>query len=92
MITFTKLCIEIRKEIQNNGKAKTRARSKHFLKSLEKNTDLKDKEFFKSTDFAWTFDKVTSKLSSIVLSVGLGIENTKKIPNTMSCIQKIFYY
>ena len=51
-----------------------------------------DKEFFKSTDFAWTFDKVTSKLSSIVLSVGLGIENTKKIPNTMSCIQKIFYY
>jgi len=51
-----------------------------------------DKDFFKSTDFVWTFDKVTSKLSSSVLSVGLGIENLAKIPKPMSCMQKIFYY
>ena len=51
-----------------------------------------DKDFFKTTDFAWTFDKVTSKLSSIVLSVGLGIENLDKIPKPMTCMQKIFYY
>ena len=38
-----------------------------------------DKDFFKTTDFAWTFDKVTSKLSSVVLSVGLGIEKLNKI-------------
>ena len=47
---------------------------------------------FKSTDFAWNFDKVTSKLSSIVLSVGLGIEKLDKIPKPMTCMQKIFYY
>jgi hypothetical protein len=51
-----------------------------------------DKEFFKTTDFAWTFDKVTSKLSSVVLSVGLGIEKLNKIPKPMTCMQKIFYY
>ena len=51
-----------------------------------------DKDFFKTTDFAWTFDKVTSKLSSIVLSVGLGIEKLDKIPKPMTCMQKIFYY
>ena len=51
-----------------------------------------DKELFKSTDFAWNFDKVTSKLSSIVLSVGLGIEKLDKIPKPMTCMQKIFYY
>jgi hypothetical protein len=51
-----------------------------------------DKDFFKTTDFAWTFDKVTSKLSSIILSVGLGIENLDKIPKPMTCMQKIFYY
>ena len=51
-----------------------------------------DKDFFKSTDFVWTFDKVTSKLSSSVLSVGLGIENLAKIPKPMTCMQKIFYY
>ena len=51
-----------------------------------------DKYFFMTTDFAWTFDKVTSKLSSIVLSVGLGTENLNKIPKPMTCMQKIFYY
>ena len=51
-----------------------------------------DKYFFKTTDFAWTFDKVTSKLSSVVLSVGLGIEKLNKIPKPMTCMQKIFYY
>ena len=51
-----------------------------------------DKDYFKTTDFAWTFDKVTSKLSSIVLSVGLGIEKLDKIPKPMTCMQKIFYY
>ena len=51
-----------------------------------------DKEFLKTTDFAWTFDKVTSKLSSVVLSVGLGIEKLNKIPKPMTCMQKIFYY
>ena len=51
-----------------------------------------DKDFFRTTDFAWTFDKVTSKLSSMVLSVGLGIEKLDKIPKPMSCMQKIFYY
>ena len=57
-----------------------------------------DKEFFKTTDFAWTFDKVTSKLSSVVLSVGLGTESLDKIPEPMTCMQKnllllrIFWY
>ena len=51
-----------------------------------------DKEFLKTTDFAWSFDKVTSKLSSIVLSVGLGIDNLNIIPKPMTCMQKIFYY
>ena len=51
-----------------------------------------DKEFFRTTDFAWSFDKVTSKLSSIVLSVGLGIDKLEKIPKPMTCMQKIFYY
>ena len=51
-----------------------------------------DKYFFTTTDFAWTFDKVTSKLSSVVLSVGLGTEDLRKIPKPMTCIQKIFYY
>ena len=51
-----------------------------------------DKYFFTTTDFAWTFDKVTSKLSSVVLSVGLGTEDLNKIPKPMTCMQKIFYY
>ena len=51
-----------------------------------------DKDFFKTTDFAWSFDKVTSKLSSIVLSVGMGIEALSLIPKPMTCIQKIYYY
>ena len=51
-----------------------------------------DKYFFTTTDFAWIFDKVTSKLSSAVLSVGLGTENLNKIPKPMTCMQKIFYY
>ena len=51
-----------------------------------------DKYFFTTTDFAWTFDKVTSKLSSIVLSVGLGTEDLSKVPKPMTCMQKIFYY
>ena len=51
-----------------------------------------DKDFFRTTDFVWIIDKVTSKLSSSVLSVGLGIENLAKIPKPMTCMQKIFYY
>ena len=51
-----------------------------------------DKDFFKTTDFAWSFDKVTSKLSSIVLSVGMGIEDLSLVPKPMTCIQKIYYY
>ena len=51
-----------------------------------------DKYFFTTTDFAWIFDKVTSRLSSAVLSVGLGTEDLSKIPKPMTCMQKIFYY
>ena len=51
-----------------------------------------DKYFFTTTDFAWTFDKVTSKLSSVVLSIGMGTDNLDKIPKPMTCMQKIFYY
>ena len=51
-----------------------------------------DKYFFTTTDFAWTFDKVTSKLSSVVLSIGMGTDNLDKIPEPMTCMQKIFYY
>lgn len=35
MIKFTKLCINLRSEIQRNGKIKTRAKAQKFLKMME---------------------------------------------------------
>ena len=51
-----------------------------------------DKSFFKTTDFAWNLDKVTSVLTPIILSVGLDIENRSKIPKKMTCNSRSIYY
>ena len=51
-----------------------------------------DKSFFKTTDFAWNLDKVTSTLSPIILSVGLDIEDKSKIPIKMTCNSRSIYY
>ena len=37
-----------------------------------------DKSYYKTTDFAWNLDKVTSILTPIILSAGLDIEDKKK--------------
>ena len=51
-----------------------------------------DKSFYKTTDFAWNLDKVTSTLSPIILSVGLDIEDKNKIPSKMTCNSRSIYY
>ena len=51
-----------------------------------------DKSFFKTTDFAWNLDKVTSILTPTVLSIGLDIEDKSKIPNRMTCNSRSIYY
>ena len=43
-----------------------------------------DKSFYKTTDFAWNLDKVTSTLTPIILSVGLDIEDKNKMPIKMT--------
>ena len=51
-----------------------------------------DKSFFKTIDFAWNLDKVTSILMPIVLSIGLDIEDKSKIPSRMTCNSRSIYY
>ena len=51
-----------------------------------------DKIFYKTTDFAWNLDKVTSILTPIILSVGLDIEDKSKIPSKMTCNSRSIYY
>ena len=51
-----------------------------------------DKSFYKSTDFAWNLDKVTSTLTPIILSVGLDLEDKSKIPTKMTCNSRSIYY
>ena len=51
-----------------------------------------DKSFYKTTEFAWNLDKVTSTLTPIILSVGLDIEDKSKIPNRMTCNSRSIYY
>ena len=51
-----------------------------------------DKVFFRTTDFAWMMDKVTSILTPLILSVGNKLENFDKIPNKMTCNSRSIYY
>ena len=51
-----------------------------------------DKIFFKTIDFAWNLDKVTSILTPVILSVGLDIEDKSKIPSKMTCNSRSIYY
>ena len=51
-----------------------------------------DKSFYKTTDFAWNLDKVTSILTPIILSIGLDIEDKSKIPSKMTCNSRSIYY
>ena len=51
-----------------------------------------DKSYYKTTDFAWNLDKVTSTLTPIILSVGLDIEDKKRIPSKMTCNSRGIYY
>ena len=51
-----------------------------------------DKSFYKSTDFAWNLDKVTSILTPIILSVGLDIEDKSRMPVKMTCKSRSIYY
>ena len=51
-----------------------------------------DKSFYKTTDFAWNLDKVTSILTPIILSVGLDIEDKSKIPTKMTCNSRSIYF
>ena len=51
-----------------------------------------DKSFYKTTDFAWSLDKVTSILTPIILSVGLDIEDKSRIPTKMTCNSRSIYY
>ena len=51
-----------------------------------------DKSFYKTSDFAWNLDKVTSIITPIILSVGLDIEDKNKIPNKMTCNSRSIYY
>ena len=51
-----------------------------------------DKSFYKTTDFAWNLDKVTSILTPIILSVGLDIEDKSKTPVKMTCNSRSIYY
>ena len=51
-----------------------------------------DKSYFKTTDFAWNLDKVTSILTPIILSIGLDIEDKSKLPSKMTCNSRSIYY
>ena len=51
-----------------------------------------DKSFYKTTDFAWNLDKVTSILTPIILSVGLDIEDKTRMPIKMTCNSRSIYY
>ena len=51
-----------------------------------------DKIFFRTTDFAWILDKVTSILSPLILSVGNKLESFDKIPEKMTCNSRSIYY
>ncbi len=51
-----------------------------------------DKSFYKTTDFAWNLDKVTSILTPIILSVGLDIEDKSRMPLKMTCNSRSIYY
>ena len=51
-----------------------------------------DKSYYKTMDFAWNLDKVTSTLTPIILSVGLDIEDKNKMPIKMTCNSRSIYY
>ena len=51
-----------------------------------------DRIFFRTTDFAWLMDKVTSILTPLILSVGNKLENFSKIPEKMTCHSGSIYY
>ena len=51
-----------------------------------------DKSYYKTMDFAWNLDKVTSILKPIILSVGLDIEDKNKIPSNLTCNSRSIYY
>ena len=51
-----------------------------------------DKSYYKTTDFAWNLDKVTSTLTPIIHSVGLDLEDKSKIPTKMTCNSRSIYY
>jgi len=51
-----------------------------------------DKIFFRTSDFAWKLDKVTSIITPIMLSVGNKLESFDKIPNEMTCNSRSIYY
>ena len=51
-----------------------------------------DKVFFRTTDFAWMLDKVTSILTPLILSVGNKLESFDKIPDKMTCNSRSIYY
>ena len=51
-----------------------------------------DKSYYKTIDFAWNLDKVTSILTPIILSVGLDIEDKNNIPSKMTCNSRSIYY
>ncbi len=51
-----------------------------------------DKIFFRTTDFAWILDKVTSILTPLILSVGNKLESLDKIPEKMTCNSRSIYH
>ena len=51
-----------------------------------------DNVFFRTTDFAWMLDKVTSILTPLILSVGNKLESFDKIPDKMTCNSRSIYY
>ena len=51
-----------------------------------------DKIFYRTSDFAWLMDKVTSKLTPLILSVGNKLESFNKIPEIMTCNSRSIYY
>ncbi len=51
-----------------------------------------DKIFFRTTDFGWLMDKVTSTLKPIILSVGNKLESFEKLPEKMTCNSRSIYF
>ena len=51
-----------------------------------------DKIFFRTSDFAWMLDKVTSIVTPLILSVGNKLESFNKIPSKMTCNSRSIYY